>query len=188
MKKLFVCTLVMTLGFTLVGCDEDSMNASNEIETTIEEITEVEETQEKVVEEIQDIQEPEEVVEEKDEFDEEELHYYLTTNLSNSEYKDYFDKIEWVGDTSELREIEFDAHIMFVNASEKYSTRCELMLASGDYNNGEFVGPYIKTKDMPYTQLKGLQEGSNVRVKVTIDGYDMNAGYLKVSVREISGR
>ena len=47
MKKLFVCALVMTLGFALVGCDEDSMNTSNEIETTIEEITEVEETQEK---------------------------------------------------------------------------------------------------------------------------------------------
>lgn len=180
MKKLFVYALVTTLGFTLVGCDEDSMNTSNEIETTIEEITEVEE--------IQDIQEPEEVVEEKDEFDEEELHYYLTTNLSDSEYKDYFDKIEWVGDTSELREIEFDAHILIVETYRDYKTRCEVLLASGDFNDGHFTGPYIKTRDMRYVDLNGAQEGSNVRIRATIDGYDMDRAYLEITVKEVSVR
>ena len=196
MKKLFVCSVAMLLSLSMVACDDETVTNSNEVETVIEETVEVEEIQEDIIEIEEEIQEPEEEVEEVveepeepiDTFDYDELHYYLTTNLSDSEYQTYFESIEWVNGTSELREIEFDAHILFVTPSEKYDTRCELMLASGDYDNGNFTGPYIKTRDIAYTSLKGAQEGSNVRVKATIEEYDMDHGYLKLNIKEVSVR
>ena len=172
--------------------DEPVMNKT-EIETVIEEPVEVEEIQEEIAEEAV-IEEPEEeveqVVEEQvDMFDYDALEYYLTTNLTDSEYQAYFDEISMDEKTLTMREIEFDAHIMFVNQSEKYKTRCELMLASGDYNeDGSFSGPYIKTRDIAYIDLDGAHEGSNVRVRATIDGYDMDGGYLKITIRDITLR
>lgn len=190
-----MCSVAMLLGLSMVACDDETITNSNEVETVIEETVEVEETQEEIIEE-EVIEEPEEEVEEVveepeepiDTFDYDELHYYLTTNLTDSEYQAYFESIEWVDGTSQLREIEFDAHIIFVTPSEKYSTRCELMIASGDYDNGNFTGPYIKTKDIAYSSLNGAQEGSNVRVKATIEEYDMTGGYLKLNIKEISVR
>lgn len=190
MKKLFVCSVAMLLSLSMVACDDETVTNSNEVETVTEEVIEVEETQEETIEDKEEIQEPEEEVEEVviDIFDYDELDYYLTTNFTDSEYQTYFDGIKWVNETSELREIEFDAHILFVTQSEKYDTRCELMLASGDYDNGNFTGPYIKTRDIAYTSLKGAQEGSNVRVKATIEEYDMDHGYLKLNIKEVSVR
>ena len=176
-----------------VGDDEEPVTNKTEIETVIEEPVEVEEIQEEIVEEAV-IEEPEEeveqVVEEQvDMFDYDALEYYLTTNLTDSEYQAYFDEIAIDDKTLTVREIEFDAHIMFVNQSEKYKTRCELMLASGDYNeDGSFTGPYIKTRDIAYIDLEGAHEGSNVRVRATIDGYDMDGGYLKITIRDITLR
>ena len=200
MKKQQLIGLLGLLMMSFVGLfiasvaedDEPVMNKT-EIETVIEEPVEVEEIQEDIVEEAV-IEEPEEeveqVVEEQvDMFDYDALEYYLTTNLTDSEYQAYFDEIAVDDKTLTVREIEFDAHIMFVNQSEKYKTRCELMLASGDYNeDGSFTGPYIKTRDIAYIDLDGAHEGSNVRVRATIDGYDMDGGYLKITIRDITLR
>ena len=200
MKKQQLIGLLGLLMMSFVGLfiasvaedDEPVMNKT-EIETVIEEPVEVEEIQEEIVEEAV-IEEPEEeveqVVEEQvDMFDYDALEYYLTTNLTDSEYQAYFDEISMDEKTLTMREIEFDAHIMFVNRSEKYKTRCELMLASGDYNeDGSFSGPYIKTRDIAYIDLDGAHEGSNVRVRATIDGYDMDGGYLKITIRDITLR
>ena len=181
------------LFITSVADDEEPVTNKTEIETVIEEPVEVEEIQEDIIEEAV-IEEPEEeverVVEEQvDMFDYDALEYYLTTNLTDSEYQAYFDEIAVDDKTLTVREIEFDAHIMFVNQSEKYKTRCELMLASGDYNeDGSFTGPYIKTRDIAYIDLDGAHEGSNVRVRATIDGYDMDGGYLKITIRDITLR
>ena len=200
MKKQQLIGLLGLIMMSFVGLfiasvaedDEPVMNKT-EIETMIEEPVEVEEIQEEIVEEAV-IEEPEEeveqVVEEQvDMFDYDALEYYLTTNLTDSEYQAYFDEIAVDDKTLTVREIEFDAHIMFVNQSEKYKTRCELMLASGDYNeDGSFSGPYIKTRDIAYIDLDGAHEGSNVRVRATIDGYDMDGGYLKITIRDITLR
>ena len=200
MKKQQLIGLLGLLMMSFVGLtiasvadDEEPVTNTTEIETVIEEPVEVEEIQEEIVEEAV-IEEPEEeveqVVEEQvDMFDYDALEYYLTTNLTDSEYQAYFDEIAVDDKTLTVREIEFDAHIMFVNQSEKYKTRCELMLASGDYNeDGSFSGPYIKTRDIAYIDLDGAHEGSNVRVRATIDGYDMDGGYLKITIRDITLR
>ena len=200
MKKQQLIGLLGLLMMSFVGLfiasvadDEEPVTNKTEIEAVIEEPVEVEEIQEEIVEEAE-IEEPEEeveqVVEEQvDMFDYDALEYYLTTNLTDSEYQAYFDEIAVDDKTSTVREIEFDAHIMFVNQSEKYKTRCELMLASGDYNeDGSFSGPYIKTRDIAYIDLEGAHEGSNVRVRATIDGYDMDGGYLKITIRDITLR
>lgn len=200
MKKQQLIGLLGLLMMSFVGLfiasvadDEEPVTNKTEIETVIEEPVEVEEIQEEIVEEAA-IEEPEEeveqVVEEQvDMFDYDALEYYLTTNLTDSEYQAYFDEIAIDDKTLTVREIEFDAHIMFVNQSEKYKTRCELMLASGDYNeDGSFTGPYIKTRDIAYIDLEGAHEGSNVRVRATIDGYDMDGGYLKITIRDITLR
>ena len=200
MKKQQLIGLLGLLMMSFVGLfiasvadDEEPVTNKTEIETVIEEPVKVEEIQEEIVEEAV-IEEPEEeveqVVEEQvDMFDYDALEYYLTTNLTDSEYQAYFDEIAVDDKTLTVREIEFDAHIMFVNQSEKYKTRCELMLASGDYNeDGSFSGPYIKTRDIAYIDLDGAHEGSNVRVRATIDGYDMDGGYLKITVRDITLR
>ena len=200
MKKQQLIGLLGLLMMSFVGLfissvadDEEPVTNKTEIETVIEEPVGVEEIQEEIVEEAV-IEEPEEeveqVVEEQvDMFDYDALEYYLTTNLTDSEYQAYFDEIAIDDKTLTVREIEFDAHIMFVNQSEKYKTRCELMLASGDYNeDGSFSGPYIKTRDIAYIDLEGAHEGSNVRVRATIDGYDMDGGYLKITIRDITLR
>ena len=200
MKKQQLIGLLGLLMMSFVGLfiasvadDEEPVTNKTEIETVIEEPVEVEEIQEEIVEEAV-IEEPEEeveqVVEEQvDMFDYDALEYYLTTNLTDSEYQAYFDEIAVDDKTLTVREIEYDAHIMFENQSEKYKTRCELMLASGDYNeDGSFSGPYIKTRDIAYIDLEGAHEGSNVRVRATIDGYDMDGGYLKITIRDITLR
>ena len=200
MKKQQLIGLLGLLMMSFVGLfiasvadDEEPVTNKTEIETVIEEPVEVEEIQEEIVEETvteEPEEEVEQVVEEQvDMFDYDALEYYLTTNLTDSEYQAYFDEIAVDDKTLTVREIEFDAHIMFVNQSEKYKTRCELMLASGDYNeDGSFTGPYIKTRDIAYIDLDGAHEGSNVRVRATIDGYDMDGGYLKITIRDITLR
>ena len=200
MKKQQLIGLLGLLMMSFVGLfiasvaeDDEPVTNKTEIETVIEEPVEVEEIQKDIVEEEvieEPVEEAEQVVEEQvDMFDYDALEYYLTTNLTDSEYQAYFDEIAVDDKTLTVREIEFDAHIMFVNQSEKYKTRCELMLASGDYNeDGSFSGPYIKTRDIAYIDLDGAHEGSNVRVRATIDGYDMDGGYLKITIRDITLR
>lgn len=210
MKKQQLIGLLGLLMMSMVGLiigvvaddGDEPVTNTTEIEAVIEEPVEVEEIQEEIVEEavieepekeieqiVEEPTEPEVVEEETNTFDPDELQYYLTTTLSDAEYQAYFDEIIVDKETLTVREIEFDAHIMFVNQSEKYKTRCELMLASGDYNeDGSFSGPYIKTRDIAYIDLEGAHEGSNVRVRATIDGYDMDGGYLKITIRDITLR
>ena len=175
MKKLFGMAVAMMLGLSMIGCEETMEDTMiEEPETKQEETIEVEETEEETKEVI-------------DIFDKEKFNYYMTTNLSDSEYEAYFSEIEWVGDNK--REIEFDGHILMVTPHEKWNTRCELLLATGDYNNGSFTGPYIKTRDIGYTDLDGMtNEGYNVKVKATIEEYDIDAGYLKIQIKEITAR
>lgn len=183
MKKLLTITISGLVALAIVGCEGNDVTTVNEVEPVIEET--VEENIEEVI--IDEPEEEVEIVEEKvDTFDYDELNYYLTTNLMDSEYRDYFKRITW--NNGSLREIEFDAHILLQTPSEKYKTRCELLMASGDFNNGEFTGPYIKTRDIGYTELKEMYEGSNVRVKATIEGYDVDYGYLKIDIKEIEVR
>ena len=210
MKKQQLIGLLGLLMMSMVGLiigvvaddGDEPVTNTTEIEAVIEEPVEVEEIQEDIVEEavieepeeeveqiVEEPTEPEVVEEETSTFDPDELQYYLTTTLSDAEYQAYFDEIAIDKAALTVREIEFDAHIMFVNQSEKYKTRCELMLASGDYNeDGSFSGPYIKTRDIAYIDLEGAHEGSNVRVRATIDGYDMDGGYLKITIRDITLR
>lgn len=210
-KKQMVgfCGLILMMCFGLLlalGCKEDK-----DVEPTTQEIVVVEETQEEIVEEEIDIQESEEavveevvepevveevIVEEPSEvevvetytFDQDEIHYYLTTTLTDSEYDAYFNEAMGSSWTIKARAIEFDAHILEQTKSEKYKTRCELMLGSGDYDNGNFTGPYIKTKDIAYTELEGAHEGSNVRVIATIEEYDVEHGWLEITIRNIEVR
>ena len=174
MKKLLKIATVALVGLSIVGCESQDVTTLDENEAVIEETVKVEEIQEDVIEE--------------ELFDYDELHYYLTTNLSDEEYAKYFDDIVIDQSTHSLREIVFDAHIMAVTPSEKYKTRCELLMASGDFNDGTFTGPYIKTRDISYQELEGTGEGSNVRVTATIEEYDIERGYLKIDIRKIVSR
>lgn len=174
MKKLLKIATVALVGLSIVGCEGQDATTLDENEAVIEETVKVEEIQEDVMEE--------------ELFDYDELHYYLTTNLSDEEYAKYFDDIVIDQSTHSLREIVFDAHIMAVTPSEKYKTRCELLMASGDFNDGTFTGPYIKTRDISYQELEGTREGSNVRVTATIEEYDIERGYLKIDIRKIVSR
>ena len=174
MKKLLKIATVALVGLSIVGCEGQDVTTLDENEAVIEETVEIEEIQEDVIEE--------------ELFDYDELHYYLTTNLSDEEYAKYFDDIVIDQSTHSLREIVFDAHIMAVTPSEKYKTRCELLMASGDFNDGTFTGPYIKTRDISYQELEGTGEGSNVRVTATIEEYDIERGYLKIDIRKIVSR
>lgn len=207
-KKQIVgfCGLILMMCFGLLlalGCKEDK-----EVEPATQEIVAVEETQEEIVEEEINIQESEEavveevvepevveevIVEETEEvetytFDQDEIYYYLTTTLTDSEYDAYFNEAMGANWTIKARAIEFDAHILEQTKSEKYKTRCELMLGSGDYDNGNFKGPYIKTKDIAYTELEGAHEGSNVRVTATIEEYDVEHGWLKITIKDVEVR
>lgn len=195
MKNLLMCCLVLFVSFGLTACDD-----SNEVDTdedkVVEEVKEPEVKKEEPKEDKKEVKESEvkkeEPKEEKvvDNFSQDELNYYLTTNLSDSEYRDYFDSIILIpgSEVKTYREIEFDAHILIVETYRDYKTRCEVLLASGDFNDGYFTGPYIKTRDMRYVDLNGAQEGSNVRIRATIDGYDMDRAYLKITVKEVSVR
>lgn len=184
MKKLFGITIAMMLGLSMIGCEETIENTKvEEPETKQEQQVEVEEKKE--TEEVK-VEEPEEEKVEK--FDEEELNYYLTTNLPEEEYDKYFNGII-LDNNGEVREIEFDGQILMVTPHEKWNTRCELMLATGDYTDGNFTGPYIKTRDIGYTELNGMiNPGYNVKVKARIEEYDINSGWLKIDILEIESR
>ena len=188
MKKLFGITIAMMLGLSMIGCEETIEDTKvEEPETKQEQQVEVEVQEKKETEEVK-VEEPvEEII---DKFDEEELNYYLTTTLPDEEYDNYFNRIDikWTKD-AQPREIEFDGQILMVTPHEKYNTRCELLLATGDYTDGNFTGPYMKTRDIGYTELDGMtKQGYNVKVKATIEDYDIDNGWLKIDIKEIKAR
>lgn len=185
MKKLFGLAVAMMLGLSIVGCESTSEETSEVKvpETKQEEQIEVEE-----IEETEEVEVKEEPVEEVEVFDYEELNYYMTTNLPEEEYDGYFNSIKWTKDGN-LREVEFDGSIDFVDLREGYDTRYELGMSTGDYSETEFNGPFIKVKDISATQLGGLVFGKcNVRVKGKIQGYDMEHGWLEISIDTIELR
>lgn len=175
MKKLFGITIAMMLGLNMIGCENTMEDTTiEETETKQEQTIEIEEKE--VTEEVVDI------------FNEEEFNYYMTTNLTDEEYNKYFNEII-LDNNGELREIEFNGQILMVTPHEKWNTRCELLLATGDYTDGNFTGPYIKTRDIGYTELNGLiNPGCNVRVTATIEKYDIDSGWLKIQIKEIESR
>jgi uncharacterized protein YceK len=172
MKKIWILAILCLL---LNGCESTEPTTE-----PIEEEPEVK--QEEIIEE-----EPEQKEQHfTDIIDIDEFNYYMTTNLSDEEYYEYFESIKWI--EGETLEIEFDAHVLIISPHEKYNTRCELLIASGDFNNGEFNGPYIKTRDIGYIDLHGIHEGSNVRIKAEIEKYDKDAGWLKIRIIDIESR
>ena len=179
MKKIFGVTIAVMLGLILIGC-EDTMEDTNtkQPETKQEQKVETKE---------QENTEKEEVVEV---FDEKVLNHYMTTNLPDEEYKTYFESIEWA-EGSNKRVIEFDGYIVTVFASEKYKTRSEIGLATGDYDRNDvfnYQGVTMMSRDIANDSIAGLTPGTNVKVKATIDEYDMDAGYLKIQIKEIEAR
>lgn len=188
MKKLFGLTIALMLGLDVVGCDStvEDTNETDTQQTKQEEKIEVEERKE-----TEEVKVEEQIEEKVEKFDEEELNYYLTTNLPEEEYDKYFNSIcddedGYYGS----RVIEFDASIDFVNRREGYDTRYELGLSTGDYSETEFNGPFIKEKDICMTDLTdGMIFGKcNVRVKAAIDEYDKEKGWLLIDILEIEAR
>lgn len=186
MKKLFGMTIAMMLGISMIGC------ASTTEDTTVEE-QEIQQ-EEQIEEEIEETEKEEVVTESEEEvdifdFDEEEFKYYMTTNLPEEEYDEYFDGFRQIGDGGFVyQEVEFDASIDFMDLREGYDTRCELGLSSGDYSETEWNGPFIKVKDISIYDLNGLSKGSNVRIKATIDEYDLDKCWLVIDIIEIESR
>ena len=178
MKKIFGVTIAVMLGLILIGC-EDTMEDTN---------TEQPETkQEQKVETKEQENTEKEVVEV---FDEKVLNHYMTTNLPDEEYKTYFESIEW-DENNNLRVIEFDGYIVTVFESEKYKTRSEIGLAAGDYDGNDrfnYQGVTMMSRDIANDSMAGLTPGTNVKVKATIEEYDMDAGYLKIQIKEIEAR
>ena len=187
MKKLLGLAVAMMLGATLVGC-EDTMEDTTieEVETKQEEIVEEPEVKEEIIEEEE---EPEEEVEDKVITFEnnEEFKYFMTTSLDGEEYENYFNNT-----LENYQEVEFDAYVVDIWNSEKYSTRSEMGLAAGDYDGNDvynYLGVTIVTRDIETYKLAGLRPGTNVRVKALIEDYDlMHRGNLKIKVQEIETR
>lgn len=179
MKKLLGITIAMMLGISMIGCESTEENNAK--------VEEPEVKQEEQVEVKESETEKEEVI---PEFDEEELKHYLTTNLSDEEYDKYFNSIKddengYYGS----RVIEFDGCILDAYLREGYDTRFEMLMTAGDYSEDEINGPYIKVKDIAGTQLGNLVFGKcNVKVKATIDEYDIEQGYLVINIIEIKAR
>lgn len=173
MKKLLGITIAMILGMSTIGC-----------ESTIEEDSAtVEESEVKQEEQIEEIEEIEDVVEDTVlTMEDEDFKYYMVTNLKDDEYYEYFETIKF-------KEVEFDGNILEAYLREGYDTRFEVLLATGDYSEDGFSGPYIKVKDISGTKLGNLVFGKcNVKVKGTIHGYDKDRGYLELSISTIESR
>lgn len=178
MKKIFGVTIAVMLGLIMIGC-EDTMEDTN---------TEQPETKQEQKVETKEQENTDE--EEVEVFDEKVLNHYMTTNLPDEEYKTYFESIEW-DENNNLRVIEFDGYIVTVFESEKYKTRSEIGLAVGDYDGNDvfnYQGITMMTRDIANDSIAGLTPGTNVKVKATIEEYDMDAGYLKIQIKEIEAR
>lgn len=189
MKKIYGIAVAMMLGLSMIGCEETTIEDTATIEEPKqkqEETIQVEEKKEEVVKE-EKVEEPEEKVEK---FDQEKLNHYLTTSLTGEEYEAYFNEIKF-DETGYSREIEFDGYIVDVIPSEKYSTRSELALAGGDYDGidvNNYPGVTILTRDIGNYKIAGLTPGTNVKIKARIEKYDVDGGYLKISIIEIEAR
>lgn len=188
MKKLLGLAVAMMLGATLVGC-EDTMEDTTieEVETKQEEMVEEPEVKEEIIKEEE---EPvEEIVEDKVITFEnnEEFKHFMTASLDGEEYENYFNNT-----LENYQEVEFDAYVVDIWNSEKYSTRSEIGLAAGDYDGNDvynYLGVTIVTRDIATYKIAGLRPGTNVRVKALIEDYDlMHRGNLKIQVQEIEAR
>lgn len=178
MKKIFGVTIAVMLGLILIGC-EDTMEDTNMEQPETKQEQKVETKEQENTDE-----------EEVEVFDEKVLNHYMTTNLPDEEYKTYFESIEW-DENNNLRVIEFDGYIVTVFESEKYKTRSEIGLAVGDYDGNDvfnYQGITMMTRDIANDSIAGLTPGTNVKVKATIEEYDMDAGYLKIQIKEIEAR
>lgn len=179
--KIFGIGIAIMLGLFMMGCEEgEDVTIEDTSDVTIEETVKEEEEQK-----------DEEQKEEKQvlTFDnDEDFKYHMTTSLDESEYDEYFNKIKWTKD-GKLKDIEFDGAIVLVTPREGYDTRMEVLLMVGDYSETEVTGPSIKVKDIGITDLNGLIEpGTNVKVKATLQGFDVDHGWLEISINDIESR
>ena len=179
MKKLLGITIAMMLGISMIGCESTDENNAEEEKPEVK--------QEEQIENEKSETEKEEAV---PEFDKEELNYYMTTNLPDDEYDKYFNSLKKIENGNYVyQEVEFDGNIIEARLREGYDTRFEVLMATGDYSEDEINGPYIKVKDIAGTQLGNLVFGKcNVKVKATIDKYDVEQGYLVINIIEIKAR
>ena len=169
MKKL-LGIVMLTLSIGLIGCGDTNTEV-----TTID--------KPEIKEEVEIKEEPEEKIENTVlTMEDETFKHYMTSNLSDDEYVKYFDTIE-------AREIEFDGCIIEANLKEGYDTIFEMLMATGDYNENEINGPYIKVYEIMGMKLDGMAFGKcNVKVKATLEGYDKEKGYLVIRINEIERR
>lgn len=190
MKKILGVTIAMMLGISMIGCEstEETDSKVEEKEVKQEQQVEIEEKNSKK----ENSEEQEKEVDNKVlTFEDKEFKHFMTDSLELDEYEKYFSGIEWTEDGN-LREIEFDGYITTIMPSEKYDTRCELGLAAGDYDGIDvynYTGITIVTRDIGYLDLNGMSEGTNVRVRATIDDSEVTkTGNLKIDIEEIEAR
>lgn len=171
MKKILGITLIMMLGLLAVGCA-----STNDITPT--------EPEEKIEQPAEEEVEKEEPKDEILTYTNEEFKYHMTTTLDDEKYNEYFSSIEG-------QEVEFDGSIDMMQLLEGKNTRMELLITSGDYSETEVNGPYMKVEDIAYGPelSRDIQnQGTNVKVKAKIEGYDMDRSYLILDIISIEAR
>lgn len=185
MKKLAGVVVTIMLGLFVSGCDSSLEQQEINITDTNFELEQNEAEAEKnekelTKEEQQEVTNEEEVTDENKILtveNDEEFRRIMTSNLTDEEYKKYFDENE--------TEMEFNGSIAAINLRDGYDTRAEMLLVYGnDINN--FTGPYMKVKDIGLTKLKGFTDiGTNVKVKAKINSYNEDKGYLEITIENI---
>lgn len=174
MKKIFGIGIAMMLGLFMIGCEEGDIKDTNDQQTKQEQQVEGKEKEETNGEEVEN-----KVLTMQDET----FKHYMTTSLTDKEYAEYFtqDKIG--------TEIEFDGNLVAVDMKEGYDTRVEVLLTTGDYNENEINGPYIKDEDVAIIDLKGnIEVGQNVKIKAKLYNYDTEKGYLEIDIKAVETR
>ena len=162
MKKLLITLSIMSI-FMGVGCSSQAPESTKQEVVT----KEVEEIKEELIEE------------EKEVYNEDELIYHLTTNMSMDEYDAYFQTVPV------NTKFTIPVKIIAWNQHEKYDSRFEMIL---NYYNGtdEMAGPIMKTNDISYISYgKVPQEGDIFTVTLSMGGYKRTYDWVEVTVKEI---
>lgn len=189
MKKLAGLVVTIMLGLCVTGCDSSLEQQEINITDTNFELEQNEagserDTEEETKEEQQEITNEEEVTDENKILtieNDEEFKRIMTNTLTDEEYEKYFND-------NYNKEIQFEGSIAAINLRDGYDTRVEMLLVSGDTIDS-FTGPYMKVKDIAIINLKGLiNVGDNFTATVKIDKYNLDNGYVEISIKEINPR
>ena len=189
MKKLAGVVVTIMLGIFATGCDSSLEQQEISIKDTNFELEQneagTEESKEEVTKEEQQETTNDEKVADENKIltmeTDEEYKRIMTNILTDEEYKKYFDeKYE--------REIQIEGSIAAINLRDGFDTRVEMLLVSGD-STDSFTGPYIKVKDIAIISLNGLiNVGDKFTATAKVSGYNLDNGYLEVSIEEINPR